>query len=120
MLFHNPVVLARRFATLDLLSEGRTICGFKPIQNHIFRFIWEGLVHIQTIKKELQSWPYVTAEPYRFGGLEFRLNKREMGHIHGDRVADLPFLGIKEISQLILVVYLYIIFFHNQDVLASG
>jgi probable F420-dependent oxidoreductase len=27
MLFHNPVVLARRFATLDLLSEGRAICG---------------------------------------------------------------------------------------------
>jgi probable F420-dependent oxidoreductase len=27
MLFHNPVVLARRFATLDFLSEGRTICG---------------------------------------------------------------------------------------------
>ena len=25
MLFHNPVVLARRFATLDVLSEGRTI-----------------------------------------------------------------------------------------------
>lgn len=27
MLFHNPVMLARRFATLDVLSEGRTICG---------------------------------------------------------------------------------------------
>ncbi|HXP49315.1 MAG TPA: TIGR03619 family F420-dependent LLM class oxidoreductase, partial [Bacteroidia bacterium] len=27
MLFHNPVVLARRFATLDVLSEGRSICG---------------------------------------------------------------------------------------------
>ena len=27
ILFHNPVVLARRFATLDVLSEGRTICG---------------------------------------------------------------------------------------------
>ena len=27
MLFHNPVVLARRFATLDVLSEGRTIYG---------------------------------------------------------------------------------------------
>ena len=27
MLFHNPVVLARRFATLDVLSEGRAICG---------------------------------------------------------------------------------------------
>jgi probable F420-dependent oxidoreductase len=28
MLFHNPVVLARRFATLDVLSEGRAICEF--------------------------------------------------------------------------------------------
>lgn len=27
MLFHNPVILAKRFATLDQLSEGRSICG---------------------------------------------------------------------------------------------
>jgi alkanesulfonate monooxygenase SsuD/methylene tetrahydromethanopterin reductase-like flavin-dependent oxidoreductase (luciferase family) len=27
MLFHNPVILARRLATLDVLSEGRAICG---------------------------------------------------------------------------------------------
>jgi probable F420-dependent oxidoreductase len=27
MLFHNPVVLARRFATLDVLTNGRTIAG---------------------------------------------------------------------------------------------
>jgi probable F420-dependent oxidoreductase len=27
MLFHSPVILARRFATLDVLSEGRAICG---------------------------------------------------------------------------------------------
>ena len=27
MLFHNPVILAKRFATLDILSEGRTIAG---------------------------------------------------------------------------------------------
>jgi len=27
MLFHNPVVLARRFATLDALSSGRVIAG---------------------------------------------------------------------------------------------
>ena len=27
ILFHNPVVLARRFATLDVLSEGRAIAG---------------------------------------------------------------------------------------------
>jgi probable F420-dependent oxidoreductase len=27
MLFHNPVILARRFATLDVMSQGRAICG---------------------------------------------------------------------------------------------
>ena len=27
MLFHNPVILARRFATLDILSSGRVIAG---------------------------------------------------------------------------------------------
>jgi probable F420-dependent oxidoreductase len=27
MLFHNPVILARRFATLDVFSGGRAVCG---------------------------------------------------------------------------------------------
>src|SRR5262245_21521743 len=27
MLFHNPVILSKRFATLDVLSEGRVIAG---------------------------------------------------------------------------------------------
>jgi alkanesulfonate monooxygenase SsuD/methylene tetrahydromethanopterin reductase-like flavin-dependent oxidoreductase (luciferase family) len=27
MLFHNPVILGRQFATLDALSQGRCICG---------------------------------------------------------------------------------------------
>jgi alkanesulfonate monooxygenase SsuD/methylene tetrahydromethanopterin reductase-like flavin-dependent oxidoreductase (luciferase family) len=26
--YHNPVILAREFATLDVLSEGRVTCGF--------------------------------------------------------------------------------------------
>ena len=45
---------------------------------------------LEKIKKEILSWPNVTAEQHKFGGVEFRLNKREMGHIHGDRLADLP------------------------------
>ena len=28
MLFHNPVILARRFATLDVFSDGRAVAGF--------------------------------------------------------------------------------------------
>ncbi|MFZ0202605.1 MAG: luciferase family protein [Nitrososphaeraceae archaeon] len=46
---------------------------------------------LESIEKEILSWPYVTAETHRFGGIEFRLNRREMGHIHGERLADLPF-----------------------------
>jgi hypothetical protein len=43
------------------------------------------------VQKELLSWPGVTIHDHRFGGIEFRVNGREMGHIHGDRLADLPF-----------------------------
>jgi hypothetical protein len=37
------------------------------------------------------SWPHVEQAPHRFGGIEFRVGKRELGHLHGDRLADLPF-----------------------------
>jgi Family of unknown function (DUF5519) len=45
----------------------------------------------ETIRDELLSWGGVTAEPHRFGGVEFLLGRRELGHLHGDRLADLPF-----------------------------
>ena len=48
-------------------------------------------VIIDRVRKEIISWPYVTAEPHRFGGIEFRVNNREMGHIHGELVADILF-----------------------------
>jgi hypothetical protein len=43
------------------------------------------------VQQELLSWPGVTSHDHRFGGVEFRVNGREMGHMHGDRLADLPF-----------------------------
>jgi hypothetical protein len=45
----------------------------------------------EQIKEALLSWPGVTAEPHRFGGIEYRYGRKEMGHVHGDRLADLPF-----------------------------
>ena len=45
----------------------------------------------EQIAATVQSWPGVQSAPHRFGGLEFRLGRRELGHIHGDRIADLPF-----------------------------
>jgi len=43
------------------------------------------------IEQEVASWPGVSVEPHRFGGVEFRLGRRELGHLHGSRLADLPF-----------------------------
>ena len=45
----------------------------------------------EQITSAVQSWPGVEAAPHRFGGIEFRLGRRELGHLHGDRIADLPF-----------------------------
>jgi hypothetical protein len=43
------------------------------------------------IAAEVLSWEGVTEHEHRFGGREFRLGRRELGHLHGDRLADLPF-----------------------------
>lgn len=43
-----------------------------------------------TIEEEVRRWPGVTRAPGRFGAVAFRYGKREIGHLHGDRVADLP------------------------------
>jgi hypothetical protein len=45
----------------------------------------------ELIRAELLGWPGVTEAPHRFGGVEFRYRGRELGHLHGDRLADLPF-----------------------------
>ncbi len=45
----------------------------------------------QRIVRIVQGWQEVEIIPHRFGGLEFRLGKRELGHIHGDALVDIPF-----------------------------
>ena len=43
------------------------------------------------IENALQNWPGIEAEPHRFGGTEYRLGRREIGHVHGDYLVDIPF-----------------------------
>jgi len=45
----------------------------------------------ETIRDAVLSWPQVSEEPHRFGGVEFRLGKREFGHLHGEVLLDVPF-----------------------------
>lgn len=44
----------------------------------------------ELIREAVMSWPGVKAAPHRFGGTEYRLGRKEMGHVHGNRLADLP------------------------------
>ena len=43
------------------------------------------------VRQTLESWPGVTVHDHRFGSLEFKVNGKELGHLHGDEIADLPF-----------------------------
>ncbi|MBA3748550.1 MAG: DUF5519 family protein [Solirubrobacterales bacterium] len=43
------------------------------------------------VRRELLGHPGVTEGAHRFGGIVFRLGRRELGHLHGETVADLPF-----------------------------
>ena len=45
----------------------------------------------EIVEAEVAGWQGVTAHPHRFGGIEYRLGKIELGHVHGDVLADLPF-----------------------------
>jgi hypothetical protein len=46
---------------------------------------------LETIKRELLALEGVSVHPHRFGGIEFRYQSKELGHMHGDKLADLPF-----------------------------
>jgi Luciferase len=39
----------------------------------------------------LLTWEGISAVPHHFGGIEFRLGSREIGHTHGDTLVDIPF-----------------------------
>src|SRR5579872_7506723 len=39
----------------------------------------------------VHGWQEVEIRPHRYGGLEFRLGKRALAHIHGNALVDIPF-----------------------------
>lgn len=44
----------------------------------------------KAVVREVSSWDGVSVHEHRFGGVEFRAGRRELGHLH-PRFADLPF-----------------------------
>ncbi len=44
----------------------------------------------QAMVREIAAWKGVSVHEHRFGGVEFRMGRRELGHLHAT-FADLPF-----------------------------
>ena len=42
------------------------------------------------VERVVLGWPGTTSESGRFDSIAFRYGKREIGHVHRDRIADLP------------------------------
>ena len=45
---------------------------------------------LESVEREVLRWPGTTSGPSRFDAVAFRYGKREIGHVHRDRIADLP------------------------------
>jgi hypothetical protein len=46
---------------------------------------------MHTLEAEVLNWPGVSTRIHRFGGTEFRVNRREIGHLHGHGLLDILF-----------------------------
>jgi Luciferase len=46
---------------------------------------------MQKIIESVSAWEGVTSRAHRFGGIEFTLGRRELGHMHGNTLVDIPF-----------------------------
>src|SRR5215207_10951366 len=60
----------------------------------LFKLYWRKMSFRGASKQivdTLLTWNGMEARPHRFGGTEFRIGKREIGHIHGDGLLDIPF-----------------------------
>lgn len=43
------------------------------------------------ITQAVTSWEGVTIASHRFGGVKYVIGRREVGHIHGDHMVDIPY-----------------------------
>jgi hypothetical protein len=45
---------------------------------------------MQILVQQVERWPLVSIHEHRFGGVEFRVGAREVGHVHDFGIVDIP------------------------------
>ena len=49
------------------------------------------LDYIDEIENVVLSWEQTSVQPHKFGGTQFNVGLKEIGHIHGNGLLDIPF-----------------------------
>lgn len=71
-----------------------------PLLPHLFEallkletFVSNRLIldYIDDIESAVLSWKQTSIHPHKFGGLQFDVGTKEIGHIHGNGLLDIPF-----------------------------
>jgi hypothetical protein len=71
-----------------------------PLLPHLFEallkvetFISNRLVldYMDEIESEVLSWKQMSEQAHKFGGIQFNVGHKEIGHIHGNGLLDIPF-----------------------------
>lgn len=87
---HRPMNHSKRKRILELQAEEeRFRLKFPELQPTI-----------REIVLEVASWPEVERSNYVYGGTEFRIFNRNVGHIHSNGLLDLPFK--KQVRDLVI------------------
>jgi hypothetical protein len=47
--------------------------------------------HVETLEGIVSGWSRISVHPHRFGGREFLFGAAEVGHVHTNGMADIPF-----------------------------
>lgn len=48
-------------------------------------------MQLENLQQQIGSWNGIGQSPHRFGGVEFDLAGREVGHVHRNGMVDIPF-----------------------------
>jgi Family of unknown function (DUF5519) len=52
---------------------------------------WQILDYLDEIENEVLSWDNTSSHLHKYGGIQFDINKKEIGHIHGNGLLDILF-----------------------------
>lgn len=99
-----PNITASIAKSFFYLKEIPLLNSFIDDQTKLFTFIFfpRRFFLMSKIIENVSSWKGVSLQNHRYGGIEFRVNNQEIGHLHGSGLLDILF-DLKTKTELLLL-----------------